>query len=127
MPTGSASVRTSRRTRCSRSLPCRSGPGAAGIQVAKLGEAEVFAHAGLADIFIGYPLVGGQKVARLIQLLEGTDATISVAADSMDAARPIAKAAAAAGLQIPLLIEVDTGLRRLGVQPHQPPWISHEN
>ena len=93
--------------------------GAVGIQVAKLGEAEVFAHAGIADIFIGYPLVGAQKIARLMQLLEGTNATISVAADSMEAARPIAKAAAAAGLQVPLLIEVDTGLRRLGVQPHQ--------
>jgi D-serine deaminase-like pyridoxal phosphate-dependent protein len=93
--------------------------GAVGIQVAKLGEAEVFAQAGVADIFIGYPLVGARKVARLIQLLEANDATISVAADSMDAARPIARAAAAAGVQIPLLIEVDTGLRRLGVLPHQ--------
>ena len=93
--------------------------GAVGIQVAKLGEAEVFARTGVADIFIGYPLVGKHKIARLLQLLEETDATISVAADSMDAARPIAKAAAAAGLQVPLLIEVDTGLRRLGVQPHQ--------
>jgi D-serine deaminase-like pyridoxal phosphate-dependent protein len=93
--------------------------GAVGIQVAKLGEAEVFAHAGIADIFIGYPLVGAQKIARLIQLLEGTGATISVATDSMEAARPIAKAAAAAGLRVPLLIEVDTGLRRLGVQPQQ--------
>jgi D-serine deaminase-like pyridoxal phosphate-dependent protein len=34
----------------------------------------------------------------------------------MEVAVPIAQAAAAAGLQIPLLIEVDTGLRRLGVQ-----------
>jgi D-serine deaminase-like pyridoxal phosphate-dependent protein len=95
------------------------GAGAVGIQVAKLGEAEVFAHAGFADIFIGYPLVGAQKIARLMQLLEGTDATISVATDSMEAGRPLAKAAAAAGLQVPLLIEVDTGLRRLGVQPQE--------
>src|SRR5882757_7151473 len=93
--------------------------GAVGIQVAKLGEAEVFAQAGIADIFVGYPLVGSQKIARLIQLITDTDATISVAADSMEVAVPIARAAAAAGLQVPLLIEVDTGLRRLGVQPRQ--------
>jgi D-serine deaminase-like pyridoxal phosphate-dependent protein len=95
------------------------GAGAVGIQVAKLGEAEVFAHAGIADIFIGYPLVGAQKIARLIRLLEATKATISVAADSMEVALPIAQAALAAGVQVPLLIEVDTGLRRLGVQPGQ--------
>jgi D-serine deaminase-like pyridoxal phosphate-dependent protein len=93
--------------------------GAVGIQVAKLGEAEVFAHAGIADIFVGYPLVGAQKIARLIQLLEETNATISVAADSLEVALPIAEAAVAAGVQVPLLIEVDTGLRRLGVQPGQ--------
>jgi D-serine deaminase-like pyridoxal phosphate-dependent protein len=93
--------------------------GAAGVQVAKLGEAEVFTRAGIDDIFVGYPLVGAQKIARLIELIEGTDTTISIAADSMDVARPIARAAAAAGLQVPLLIEVDTGLRRLGVQPLQ--------
>jgi D-serine deaminase-like pyridoxal phosphate-dependent protein len=95
------------------------GAGAVGIQVAKLGEAEVFARAGIGDIFVGYPLVGAQKITRLVQLLEETDATVSVAADSMDVAVPIAKAAAAAGLQVPLLIEVDTGMRRLGVQPDQ--------
>ena len=72
--------------------------GAVGIQVAKLGEAEIFARAGIADIFIGYPLVGAQKIARLMQLLEGTDATISVAADSMEVARPISNAAAAAAM-----------------------------
>jgi D-serine deaminase-like pyridoxal phosphate-dependent protein len=100
--------------------------GAVGIQVAKLGEAEVFAQAGIADIFIGYPLVGAQKIARLMQLLEGTDATISVAADSMEVARPISNAAAAAGLRLPLLIEVDTGLRRLGVQPRQAVSLARE-
>jgi D-serine deaminase-like pyridoxal phosphate-dependent protein len=102
------------------------GAGAVGIQVAKLGEAEVFAQAGIGDIFVGYPLVGSQKIARLIQLLTETDATISVAADSMEVAVPIARAAAAAGVQVPLLIEVDTGLRRLGVQPRQAPDLARE-
>jgi D-serine deaminase-like pyridoxal phosphate-dependent protein len=93
--------------------------GAVGIQVAKLGEAEVFADTGIDDIFIGYPLVGAHKIGRLIHLIEGTESRISVAADSMDVAVPLAKAAADAGLRVPLLIEVDTGLRRLGVQPFE--------
>jgi D-serine deaminase-like pyridoxal phosphate-dependent protein len=94
--------------------------GAVGIQVAKLGEAEVFAEAGIADIFIGYPLVGARKIARLIALLETGSSKISVAADAVEVVIPIAKAAAAAGLTVPVVIEVDTGMQRLGVQPGQP-------
>jgi D-serine deaminase-like pyridoxal phosphate-dependent protein len=91
--------------------------GAVGIQVAKLGEAEVFAGAGIADIFVGYPLVGARKIARVIELLETTSVKISVAADALEVAIPIARAAAFAGLAVPVVIEVDTGLHRLGVQP----------
>ena len=94
--------------------------GAIGIQVAKLAEAEVFARAGVANIFIGYPLVGPRKIARLIELLEETDTTISLATDSLEVAVPIAKAAADAGRTLRMSIEVDTGLRRLGVLPGQP-------
>jgi D-serine deaminase-like pyridoxal phosphate-dependent protein len=94
--------------------------GAVGIQVAKLAEAEVFARAGVANIFVGYPLVGPRKIARLIELLEETNATISLATDSFEVALPLAAAAAAAGRTLPLLIEVDTGLRRLGVLPGEP-------
>jgi D-serine deaminase-like pyridoxal phosphate-dependent protein len=94
--------------------------GAVGIQVAKLGEAEVFAGAGLTDIFIGYPLVGVRKVARLMELLESGPARISVAADALEVVIPIAKAAASAGHTVPVMIEVDTGLQRLGVLPGRP-------
>lgn len=91
--------------------------GAVGIQVAKLGEAEVFAGAGIADIFVGYPLVGERKIARLIELLETTSLKISVAVDALEVAIPIATAAALAGVAVPVVIEVDTGLHRLGVRP----------
>ena len=37
--------------------------GAVGVQVAKLGEAEVMADAGIDDILVGYPIVGEQKLA----------------------------------------------------------------
>ena len=93
--------------------------GAVGIQVAKLGEAEVFAGAGIADIFVGYPLVGARKIARLIELLATTSSKVSVAADALEVAIPIASAAARAGLVVPVVIEVDTGMHRLGVPPGQ--------
>jgi D-serine deaminase-like pyridoxal phosphate-dependent protein len=91
--------------------------GATGIQVAKLSEAEVFAAAGFTDIFIGYPLVGARKIARLLELLETTASKISVAADAVEVAIPLAEGAARAGITVPVVIEVDTGLHRLGAQP----------
>src|SRR5262249_15575657 len=42
--------------------------GAVGLQVAKLGEAEVMADAGFEDILVGYPIVGERKLARLADL-----------------------------------------------------------
>ena len=44
--------------------------GAVGVQVAKLGEAEVMADAGIGDILVGYPIVGEQKLSRLADLAE---------------------------------------------------------
>ena len=42
--------------------------GATGITCQKLGEAEVMADAGLADILISFPLIGAAKAARLAAL-----------------------------------------------------------
>jgi D-serine deaminase-like pyridoxal phosphate-dependent protein len=42
--------------------------GAVGVQVAKLGEAEVMADAGFDDILVAYPIVGGVKLDRLAAL-----------------------------------------------------------
>ena len=44
--------------------------GAAGITVAKLGEAEVMADAGFDDLLVAYPIVGQAKLARLRALRE---------------------------------------------------------
>jgi D-serine deaminase-like pyridoxal phosphate-dependent protein len=93
--------------------------GAVGIQVAKLGEAEVMVEAeGVDDIFVGYPIVGERKLERLCALAER--ATISVSLDSLDVARGIARAAAERGVTIRVLLELDTGLNRIGVEPGLP-------
>ena len=89
--------------------------GAVGVQVAKLGEAEVMVAAGIDDILVGYPIVGEQKLARLADLAER--ATISVTVDSDEVARGISRAARERGLTIPVLLELDTGMHRLGVLP----------
>ncbi len=88
--------------------------GAHGITCQKLSEAEVFADAGCDDIFVPYNIVGAAKLARLVALARRIH--VSVAADSAVTAQGIADAAAQAGLEVPVLIECDTGGQRAGVQ-----------
>lgn len=87
--------------------------GASGITVAKLGEAEVMTDAGVADILIVYPLWGEKKWKRLTDLAKRV--RISVAMDSFPVAAGISKAAEAAGVEIGIRLEFDTGLRRCGL------------
>lgn len=86
--------------------------GAAGITVAKLGEAEVMADAGIEDILIVYPLWGEKKWARLVDLAGRV--RITVAMDSLVVAAGISKAAKAAGQEIGIRAEFDTGFHRCG-------------
>jgi D-serine deaminase-like pyridoxal phosphate-dependent protein len=85
--------------------------GAAGLTVAKLGEAEVFVDGGCEDILIAYPLIGAPKLERLAALARR--ARIAVALDSLEVARAIAQA----GADVRVRIEVDTGQHRAGVLP----------
>lgn len=89
--------------------------GARGLQVAKLGEAEALLPSGVEDIFVGYPIVGAQKIARLLALAERV--RVSVSLDDIAVAEPIARAAHARGLTIPVLLEINTGMDRVGVTP----------
>jgi D-serine deaminase-like pyridoxal phosphate-dependent protein len=88
--------------------------GAAGLTVAKLGEAELFADHGVGDLFIAYPLWGAQKWERLCRLAERAE--VRVGADSDEVFEGISAAALASGRTIAVLIEVDTGFGRCGVQ-----------
>ena len=88
--------------------------GACGITVAKSGEAVVMAGEGLDDILVAYPVVGAPKLDRLTSLAR--DVRITVAVDSLEVAEGISRAAAAAGVTVRVLAEMDAGLRRCGVQ-----------
>lgn len=90
--------------------------GAVGLTVATIGEAEVFAEHGAADLFIAYPLwVTERSGLRLRQL--GRRARIAVGTDSAEAAR--AMGAHVAGADVEVLVEVDSGHHRSGVAPAQ--------
>jgi D-serine deaminase-like pyridoxal phosphate-dependent protein len=86
--------------------------GAAGIAVAKLGEAEVMADAGILDILVAYPIVGERKLARLRALAES--ASVRVTTDSVEVAEGVGRVGLDLGRDVPVLVEVDTGLHRIG-------------
>jgi D-serine deaminase-like pyridoxal phosphate-dependent protein len=88
--------------------------GAHGITVAKVGEAEVMAAAGLDNILIAYPILGTPKLDRLVELAHSR--AITVALDSREALEGLGEAAARAGCTFSVLIECDLGMHRCGVQ-----------
>jgi D-serine deaminase-like pyridoxal phosphate-dependent protein len=88
--------------------------GACGITVQKLGEAEVMAAAGIQDILVTYNILGKPKLERLTRLCR--QAKMAVIADSETTISGLAEAAAADGVTIRVLVEMDTGGNRVGVQ-----------
>jgi D-serine deaminase-like pyridoxal phosphate-dependent protein len=87
--------------------------GAAGISVAKIGEAEALADSA-PGFFVAYPYVDGDKAARIAELARHK--SIMVAVDSTLAIDVIAAAAQVAGVQIGILVDLDVGFHRTGVQ-----------
>lgn len=87
--------------------------GAVGITVAKLGEAEVMAAAGIDDILIAYSIVGELKMRRLIKLMER--ARVIAAVDSLTVAERLSDAMVGANRVLDISIEVNTGQDRAGV------------
>lgn len=92
--------------------------GAIGVTCAKLGEAEVMAAAGIRDILIANQIVGPIKMRRLIDLLDLADPIVSV--DSLANLDELDEAAQARGKKLPVVIEVDIGMKRAGIGPGAP-------
>jgi D-serine deaminase-like pyridoxal phosphate-dependent protein len=89
--------------------------GAAGLTVAKSGEAEVMLGAEPRDLLVAYPVIGEAKLRRLTAVAGITRVTIAL--DSLVAARLLSEAARSANARFGVLVEIDVGLRRVGVAP----------
>ncbi len=87
--------------------------GAAGLTVAKVGEAEVMVAAG-DDLLIAYPALDVARTGRIAHLARGR--TVRLAIDSVLAAEALGAAARSAGVTLGILIDVDTGFHRTGLQ-----------
>jgi D-serine deaminase-like pyridoxal phosphate-dependent protein len=89
--------------------------GAAGLTVAKVGEAEVMLRSETPDLLVAYPVLGKSKLTRLMEVARHT--RVTVALDNLVAAGQLSEPAQAAGIEIGVLAEVDVGMGRVGVAP----------
>ena len=78
--------------------------GAVGISVAKVGEAEVMAAAGIEDIFIAYPVIGDLKLERLARVAAQT--SVAVAMDSEEGVEALAGTAQREGHEFRVRVEM---------------------
>lgn len=91
--------------------------GIAKHKCATLAEAEMLAEAGVQDIFLAYNLVG-PNIARAVRFVERYPAVrFAATADASAPVVALGKALAAAGRQMELVLDIDTGLHRTGVAP----------
>jgi D-serine deaminase-like pyridoxal phosphate-dependent protein len=88
--------------------------GAIGICCAKLGEAEVFAAAGFTDIRLPYP-INPINAPRVLALLARTE--LSFIVDHPAVARGWSDVMSAAGRTVDVLVKVDVGFHRCGIDP----------
>jgi 3-hydroxy-D-aspartate aldolase len=92
--------------------------GAIGQCVQKTAEAEALAWGGIPDILVSNQVVGARKLARFAALAH--IAQVAICADDPLQVAAIAEAAKAAGVRIPVLVEIDVGAARCGVEPGPP-------
>jgi D-serine deaminase-like pyridoxal phosphate-dependent protein len=92
--------------------------GAKGITCAKVGEAEVLFNAGIKDILVANQIVDPQKIYRLAGMTkQGTKITVAVdRAENIDSLSAVARKV---GATLHLLIEIDVGMERCGVNTEQ--------
>jgi 3-hydroxy-D-aspartate aldolase len=90
--------------------------GAVGVACAKLGEAEVMARAGIRGLLITTPVVPEPKIERLVSLVREAPDTMLVV-DHAENVAALDRAGRAAGVTIDVLVDVDVGTRRTGIQP----------
>jgi D-serine deaminase-like pyridoxal phosphate-dependent protein len=87
--------------------------GAIGLTAAKVGEAQLMSEVA-DDILLAYPAIDPARTARLVQL--AAHATLRVAVDSIEGARLVGEAANRHSATVGILVDLDVGLHRTGVQ-----------
>eukprot|EP00933_Yihiella_yeosuensis_P039090 TRINITY_DN3303_c2_g1_i1.p1 TRINITY_DN3303_c2_g1~~TRINITY_DN3303_c2_g1_i1.p1 ORF type:complete len:417 (+),score=72.87 TRINITY_DN3303_c2_g1_i1:65-1315(+) len=94
--------------------------GAKGVCCQKLCEAEAMVEGGVKDILLSNEVVGRAKINRLCALASQPGVKMAVLADNEQNVADLASGAAEAGVTLDVIVEVDVGQKRCGVQPGKP-------
>jgi 3-hydroxy-D-aspartate aldolase len=92
--------------------------GAIGVCCQKVSEAEAMVEGGVMNVLVSNEVVGAPKLARLAALARR--ARVSVCVDNEQNVADLDAAARAAGAKLDVLVEVNVGGNRCGVEPGQP-------
>ena len=92
--------------------------GAVGVCCQKVSEAEALVAGGVADVLIANEIVGTRKLDRLATLAR--KAKLGVCVDAGQNVADLDAAAARAGVRLDVLVEVNVGADRCGVEPGAP-------
>jgi D-serine deaminase-like pyridoxal phosphate-dependent protein len=92
--------------------------GAVGITCATLGEAEALARSQIRGILLANEITDSTQIERFVQLARTTD--IMVGIDNQRAVLALSQASARVKVPLHVVVDVDTGMGRCGVQPGTP-------
>jgi D-serine deaminase-like pyridoxal phosphate-dependent protein len=92
--------------------------GAVGVCVAKVAEAEAMVAGGVEDVLVANEVVGRTKLVRLAELARS--AQVGVCVDDARQVGALDEVAAATGVRLRVLVEVDVGAGRCGSPPGEP-------
>jgi D-serine deaminase-like pyridoxal phosphate-dependent protein len=92
--------------------------GAIGVCCQKVGEAEAMVYGGVPNVLVSNQIVGTGKIARLVALAK--QAWVAVCADHPVNVKNLNEAALAFGVRLPVLVEINVGMDRCGVEPGEP-------
>jgi D-serine deaminase-like pyridoxal phosphate-dependent protein len=99
--------------------------GACGLTVAKLGEAQALIDAGIRTSFmVAQPFVGAEKVRWALRLAEQNE--LLVCLDSLELAASLGEVAIALGKALDIVLIVDTGYQRFGVDWREAPAVAEQ-
>jgi D-serine deaminase-like pyridoxal phosphate-dependent protein len=92
--------------------------GAVGVCCQKVSEAEALVEGGVSDVLIANEVVGAPKLERLAAL--ATQARVAACADDASNVRALDAAARRFGVKLDVLVEINVGANRCGVEPGEP-------
>ncbi len=96
--------------------------GAVGVCTATVSEAEIMQVSGIADILITSAVVTPEKIDRVLKLTR-TNPKLQIVVDNIEAANRFNEAASESNLELGVLIDLDPGMGRTGIEAGGPALV----